>query len=574
MKRLIFTFLFVFLVGFSTAVAQDITADQIRSDFAKWLPNMNADDSKLQEREASQQGWQKYCMYVGAPGREDLKKVVNSLAVEQLDKDIPVVTKVWLLHQLAWTAGASEVGAIAKLLDDGQMKIRDEAARTLANIPGPEAEKALKDATKTGDQKRIDDAIADRVPVPAKFADETVMPFAIPYSSEQDIAKWMDGYDKMDDYLKAQTIAALTVKKDKKYFPKMLDALKSSDALLKRTALLAMEKLASKDNIPAILEIGEPFDRGLTIRILSTLAADGTDDYFLDELKKATDTNKIMLYSEILSKRYCKKALPVILGFAKKNDFPNRQALLEWLEGNKLADKENIGDFLEVTLMITDRQTRDRAEQSIARICNGDAKPVIEKMNSSNEIEILTLLGRIGGKDALDAVNKMIESKDTNVHNAAVRALCNWPNATVSKELLALAENKDEAAPNRVAALRAYVRVITLPDNQIGIRINGRQKLEMLKNAMTIATRNEEKALALDRLASVRENATVEYALGFVDDSALSAAAFRTILEIAHQDYMRKGNPELFTKALDTVIEKSKDRAQVERAKRYLEQMQ
>ena len=573
MKRLIFTFLFVFLIGFSTAVAQDITADQIRSDFAKWLPNMSADDSQIRDREAAQQGWQKHSMYVGAPGREELKKVVNSLAVEQLDKDIPVTTKVWLLHELAWTAGASEVDAIAKLLDDGQMKIRDEAARTLANIPGPEAEKALKDATKTGDQKRIDDAIADRVPVPAKFAGEKTMPFAIPYSSDDDVAKWMDGYDKMEDFLKAQTIAALTVKKDKKYFPKMLEALNSSDAFLKKSGLLAMEKLADKSDIPTILEAGVPFDRGLTIRVLSTLAADGTDDYFLDELKKATDPDKVMLYSEILSKRYCKKALPVILGFAKKNDFPNRQVLLEWLESNKLADKENIGDFLEVTLMITDRQTRDRAEQSIARICNGDAKPVIEKMNSSNEIEILTLLGRIGGKDALDAVNKMIESKDANVHNAAVRALCNWPNATVSKELLALAEDKDEAAPNRVAALRAYVRVITLPDNQIGIRMNGRQKLEMLKNAMSIAVRNDEKRLIMDRLSAVRENGTIEYAMEYLNDDVLSASAYRTIVEIAHQDYMRRGNKELFTKALNAVIDGCKDNGLVERAKRYLEQM-
>ncbi len=553
----------------ATAFAQnEPTPEQIATDFAQWLPQMSAED--LGQREAAQQGWQRYCLSAGAPGKTESLAVVNRLMSEQLDKDIPVVSKVWLLHELAWTAGASEVEAIAKLLGDPELKIRDEAMRTLAKISAPEAKQALEAALKNADgaeQKRLQAAVEAIAPVSPKFAPETEMPQAFPYAPERDAIRWLRGYAKMNDIEKASAVAEIAVRQDPRAFSFVLEALKSDDLVLKRSAILALDRMGTKEQVPVLLDNAITFDRGICVKALSNMVGPGIEDVLLAELKKETDQDRLLLIGEVLCKRYCREAIDPIFAVLKKPEFDHKIALLRFAES--IASLENVGLFVDALPLIEDRGQRDNAEQIIARICDGDAKPVIAKMTGPAKLELLPLLGRVGGEAALAFVNKELQSDSAETHNAAIRAICNWPNAVVSQELLKIAENTDESEQNRIAALRALIRVVSLPDDRIGIAIGGKDKLEMMKKAMSIATRNNEKALILDRLGAVRENETVEYALGFVDDPELSTNACRAIVDIAHHDYMRRANKALFEKALDKVIDSCKDAGLVDRAKRY-----
>ena len=85
---------------------------------------------------------------------------------------------------------------------------------------------------------------------------------------------------------------------------------------------------------------------------------------------------------------------------------------------------------------------------------------------------------------------------------------------------------------------------------------------------MKLATRDDERNLVLERVGSVRELDSVKFALAYVDDVKLQNKALNAILDLAHQDYLRKMDKELFTKALDVVLEKG-DQGQKDRAGNY-----
>ena len=565
MKRYTLAFCFLFVFAAFAQAQENITAEKITADFQKWLPDMSADDAKLGARESAQQGWQKLCMFASNPGNEKLLATVNDLMVEQLDKDIPVITKVWLLHQMAWTGSAKEVSAVAKLLDDPQVKIADEAARTLSTIPGAEAENALKNAAKNDPIKRIAVALDNRNPVSTKLSTEKTLPLAIPYVSDAELDKWMEGYAKQSDLDKASTIGGIAARKAQKYYPLIFDALKSSDETLKRAAILALVQVGTKDQIPFLLKEGIAFDRGLAMNVLANIVADGFDEALLADLKKSDDPGQIVLLADVLNKRYYGKAISTIYSFAKKNDFSNRIDLLRSMGG--IATKENVGDLVEVALLITDRRQRDEAENIVARVCAKDAQPVIAVMNDANATDLLSFLGRIGGNDAIVAVEKRLESKNANVHNAAVRAISNWPNAEAAEKMMGIAKNSDESEANRIGALRGYIRVITLPDDQVGISISNEKRMELLKGIMTdSSTRREEKALILDRLPAIRTVESVKFALEYLDDAALQTNAAQSIVELAHHNFLRRPNKDFFLETLDKVIALAKEKDIKERS--------
>ena len=62
--------------------------------------------------------------------------------------------------------------------------------------------------------------------------------------------------------------------------------------------------------------------------------------------------------------------------------------------------------------------------------------------------------------------------------------------------------------------------------------------------------------------------------LQFIDDPRFVDAATVTVLGLAHHDYLRKEDPQLFAGALNKVIEMNLSADWVDAAKRYLNAMQ
>ena len=539
--------------------------------FAEWAPKMSpqnfADEAQVREMEAAQQGWMYFCLQDGAKSSE-LRAETNKLALDALKGDYPVATKAWLLHVLQWVGDDSCVDGLAALLTSDEPRLFDGAARALAQIPTEKALDALKKAqADSKEPKRFDSYIKARS-VDLSIGVETELPLALSQISDADFDAYMKGFGTLSLDDQARALGAVRVRKAKNYESLVvseIEAAPESDEV-KRAAVLALETIGSGKNFGVLYDQLSKYDRGLIVRVMKNIVADDFDAAVVDALKKEKDGANLASLAEVVGGRYIVSAVATLLDAAKKDDCPARLQLLAAAE--RLATKANIADFVDASLAIADRGDRDRAEQIISRLCEGDASPVVAKMNNQNGAQIMLLLGRIGGDAALATIEKALNSGDAQANALAVRALCNWPNAVVWQKLLAAAQDKAYPEQIKIQALRSFIRVVSLPDEQDGIDMSGKDKLANLKKAFELATRDDERNLVLERVGAVREPESVEFALQFVDTDSLKNKAINAVLDLAHQDYLRKQNKDLFLKALDVVLEKG-DQGQKDRAGNY-----
>ena len=186
------------------------------------------------------------------------------------------------------------------------------------------------------------------------------------------------------------------------------------------------------------------------------------------------------------------------------------------------------------------------------------------KANATGRCAMLPLLGRLGGKEPLPIVMSAVKSTNPQTQNAGVRALCNWPDATVADRLLEIVKTSQDKS-HKVWALRAYIRVITLKSERPET-----ETLAMLKNAMRLADADAQRVLVVQRAAAVRHIETLRWVAPFLDDPALDQAASQTIVELAHHRFLRNPNKKEFAPLLKKVAKISNDNDIVERANRYL----
>jgi hypothetical protein len=215
---------------------------------------------------------------------------------------------------------------------------------------------------------------------------------------------------------------------------------------------------------------------------------------------------------------------------------------------------------------------REAAEKAVmfvcSRIADGEqrAAPLLTAMGSLNESDrtaILPILGRVGGPAALQILEVAISDSDRDEHDAGVRALCNWPDASIASRLTELAQ-EDEHPEHRTKALRALIRIASLPDG----RTDG-EKLELLRTAMAACTRDAERNLVLQRASAIRTPETLRFVMPYLDQPACARQACQSVVELAHHRSLRESNKAEFERALDKVIQTSGDATLMDRANRY-----
>ena len=72
---------------------------------------------------------------------------------------------------------------------------------------------------------------------------------------------------------------------------------------------------------------------------------------------------------------------------------------------------------------------------------------------------LLTVLSRIGGQQALEAVREQLHRGNAEIKKAAIRSMADWPDATPSADLMKIAKSGRDST-NHVLALRGSISEI------------------------------------------------------------------------------------------------------------------
>lgn len=531
--------------------------------------------------------------------------------------------KVGVLNALGFRADVRSVEKIAGELGSADASAVAAAARALGRIGNADAAKALASArTSAKGQGRlwIDDAYlicADRAAAAGKTAEAAAIYKALNGADEERstrLAAYQGVLKTAGDAAGAMIVEALSGKdRDAQAIaltqiatasPKALDALAAqSDRLPTQARILLIGALATrgarahkgiafaaassddeglkKAGILALGRLGDVAATSLLAEValskskladvakesLATLTADGADEKLTAILKEEKTPAHAVALIQLLDQRRAATAVPTLVALASHADGGVRTASFVAL--GRLAEAKDVPGMLAGLVKTSKGGERDVAERAVLAVCvrtaegEKQADPVLALLDSDNRVDLLPLLGRIGGAKVLAIVKREAASETPEIQDAAILALCNWPDFSVSEDLLRLA--KDAKKPqNKQLAFRNLVRV-----NSMSNELPAPPRLAMLKQAMELARTKEERQYVLGGLATAKDIETLRFVTPYLDQKDLAQAACRTIVELAHSRNLREPNQAEFHKVLDRVIAMCQDQGLVERAKQY-----
>lgn len=370
-----------------------------------------------------------------------------------------------------------------------------------------------------------------------------------------------------------ELLGALADRGDAVARPAVLELIaNSSDESVRAAGIEALGALGRPSDVPALVEwLGSDSQaqQRAAHASLARLTGQGVSSAIAAKMRRASPTLRVALIDVLVQRRAADAADP-LLEAAVDSDLQVRRAAMRAL--GELAGPEHVPRMLRAVLVATPGAEREAAEKAVMFVCSrsGDpqqrAEPVLQAMREfkpAERTDLLSALGRVGGPGALESVEEAIGYRSARVHQAGIRALCNWPDASVASRLMELARS-DPHPQHRIWALRALIRVAPLPDD----RSDG-DRLELLQQAMALCTRDAERKLVLDRARAIRTVESLRFVVPYLDKPAYAQQACKTVVELAHHRGLREPNKEEFDRALDKVIATSEDATVIERAQRY-----
>jgi HEAT repeat protein len=315
----------------------------------------------------------------------------------------------------------------------------------------------------------------------------------------------------------------------------VVQAVGSKDEPVRVAAVQALAAVGDGECVPLLLDLAAGTDAvgKEAATTVQRLAAPGVDEALLAAAEKG-DVARRTLCVDLLVARRSGVAVSALLTFARADD--------RKLAGNAckglglLAPPESLPQLVALVVSLDSKSARRdaaKATLAVARRCPpGDERTVallaaLPNANEDGQVEILGILGELGGDAAFGAVRENMTSASGKLREAALRALCAWPDATPADVLLAVAQ-KDSDAMRQVLALRGCVRAYGLPGAPSPATV-----VERLQAAMAACHRDDERKVVIAGLGSVRHAAALTALQPHLDNAALKADAAAAMLRVA-----------------------------------------
>lgn len=385
-----------------------------------------------------------------------------------------------------------------------------------------------------------------------------------------------------------QTFAAQLAKIDAQGQVALIHALADRGDTAARNPILELQTKSTDDKVRAAAiaslgKLGGPADLPLLLKALSSSAGeqaaarqaliqmtDPTVSKSIAAETKSASPNVKAALIDVLGTRRASDEMSTFLAASVDENSQVRSSAMTAL--GQLARPDQIAVLLPAVLKATKGPERDNAERNVAAVCkkidNEDQRATdlieaINKIPSAERDELLPLVGRVGGQKLINFVVEIATSDNPVRRQIGIDALSKWPDASVADKLLEIAIKATDQVV-RSQAFQGYVKICATRDNR-----SDKQRFERMKEAMNAAKSQQEQILVINRTRTAYDVDAVRFVLPYVDQAAFSQTACETIVEIAHDRNVREANRAEFHKALDKVIEVSKDPEIVDRAQRY-----
>jgi HEAT repeat protein len=374
----------------------------------------------------------------------------------------------------------------------------------------------------------------------------------------------------------ALMVLALADRGDARALPAVLAVVKSGPNHVRIAAMGALERFGNASCVPVLLDAAIESDAEVVQSAKGTLVRLPGQDVDADLVARLPQAagKTCQAVIEVVGQRRIAAALPAIVRRSEDADAGVRGAAVEALGaiggGQQVAD---LARALQKAGNAAEHAGIEKALMAISgregAVCVPHLMPLAQSGDSALRAIALHALACAGGPDALAAVKAAIDDKDGTVQDEAVRTLSKWPSmwpedAGAADLLLALARSAGKV-PHQVLALRGYLQYVqatkTLKDDD---------RLSKIDEVLPLVTRPEEKRLAVSALGTVGTAGALEKLAVCAADPAIAEEACSAILGLVGKKDLKGVSKQQRQKALQTVVEKSKNAATKKKAEAAL----
>ena len=324
---------------------------------------------------------------------------------------------------------------------------------------------------------------------------------------------------------KAGLILALGSRGDKAALESLTTLIKSRATVVRDAAIKAVSKLGDAGTVRILLSMADsPALRAGVAEAIARMKADNIDRALVDALEESK-LRKVAIEAGIA--RGCTAVVPGLLKLVSGQDADIRKQA--WAGLAALAGEDHMDAIMKAVVKTKEAKDLPDAEEAIKKVtsraedkgaCFKAIADYFDNVPDATKGVLLGLGAVSGDAAALAMERKALASGNKALYGQALRALAAWPNASAAEDLLKLAKGAPEKV-DRLVALRGYVRIAALET----ARLTGAKRTQMLKTAMGLAERTDEKKQVVGALQSAPTLEALNMLKQYMNDPALKAEA-------------------------------------------------
>jgi len=332
--------------------------------------------------------------------------------------------------------------------------------------------------------------------------------------------------DTLNADAQALLLSALETRADRVATPYVVKATHSAHPAVQQAAIKALGSLGNGSNIALLAQYATAADPiGSEARdSLNRIRGDDVTDALAAVLRSDVGTAIRVNVIETCVRRHETDVVPALRKTARDSDPAVCLAATRAL--GSLATARDMS-FL-VSQLVSAESSSERAalERAMVLVASRDPRldvsPITAALKRATppvKGQLVTVLGVVGSNEALTAVRTQLDSSDTDLQKAAIRALSKWPNTQALPDLITIARGSGDAS-QRILALRGYIQLLSKPSDR-----SAADTVALLANAYEVAERTDEKRRVLSTLTQFPSQAAIALAVKAQEEPALAREA-------------------------------------------------
>ncbi len=366
---------------------------------------------------------------------------------------------------------------------------------------------------------------------------------------------------------------ALGTRGDAGAVPALATEAKTGALEVRVAAIRAVATIGQAASMPVMVELIEDSDRKISQTAQDGLAGiPGREaDSAVLKMLKSPKADCRIAGIELIGRRRMVAAVPGLVTAASDSDAKVRERALQRL--GKLGTPSEVPVLIKLVLRSTDAQDLNGLAEALSGICTRVGAPasatgqIIGALSGAQPAQkgvLLGVLGAVGGAKALAVVRAAVNDFNSEVREAAVRALADWPDSATAPDLLQIVRSAT-GGNQREVAFRGFVRLA----RESGA--TAAEKLTLLTEAASLAASPQEKMLILAGLGDILTVESLRKVTPYLPDPAVSDEAGAVAVKIAEK-LDAKDSAEIGT-ALNQVLKSAKSQQVLDKARKRMDQL-